>query len=200
MRFLATKVFVLALSLNAIAMFVGADASRADSKSNLSKLGAGAAEVTLIDTLNKPVKWKTFKGQKRVLFFGFTHCPVVCPVTVWEIDAALNDIGSAANVIKILFVTLDPARDTSAALAKYFLGFNGRVLAHTGAPTEIAQLAKSFNITFQRVDTSKGEYTIDHTATAFLIDADGKVVDTLAFGASRETSVSRLKALLSGPK
>ncbi|MEQ1755447.1 MAG: SCO family protein [Micropepsaceae bacterium] len=171
----------------------------AASTSSFAKLGQGIGAVTLVDTAGKGVQWDQFKGKPRVLFFGFTHCPVVCPVTVWELDAALAEIGAPADTIKITFVTLDPKRDTSAVLAKYFSGFKGRVVPLTGSEKDTARLARAYDIHFERVDTGKGDYTLDHTAIAFLINAEGHVVDTLAFGASRELSVTRLKALLAHP-
>lgn len=163
---------------------------------SLHKLGQGIGSVELTDISGKSVQWDQLKGKPRVLFFGFTHCPVVCPVTVWELDAALNEIGASAADLKINFVTLDPKRDTPAVLTKYFSGFKGRVIPLSGTDENIAHIAKAYEIHFEKVDTGKGEYTLDHTAIAFLINADGQVVDTLAFGASRELSVARLKALL----
>lgn len=199
-RVLFTKLTVVLVSFCATAITVAAENPRTNSKPALASFGVGADEVVLTDVRGKSIKWKSFQGQPRVLFFGFTHCPVVCPVTVWEIDAALNDIGSAAKDLKVIFVTLDPARDTAPVLTKYFEGFNGRVIPLTGKQSEITRLAKSFKVTSQRVDTGKGAYTIDHTTTAFLLNESGKVVDTLAFGASRELSVTRLKSLLAGTK
>lgn len=164
--------------------------------SSFERLGQGVDTLRLTDTNGKPVEWGTLKGKPRVLFFGFTHCPVVCPVTVWELDAALSEIGPKAANLKVNFVTLDPKRDTPAELGKYFSGFKGRVLPFTGAEADIARLAAAYEIKFQKVDTGKGDYTLDHTAIAFLIGADGKVKDTLAFGSPHELTVTRLKALL----
>jgi len=163
---------------------------------SFEKLGQGVDGIILTDATGKQVTWGTLKGKPRVLFFGFTHCPVVCPVTVWELDAALTEIGPKAADLKINFVTLDPKRDTPADMAKYFSGFKGRVLPFTGEDAQIARLAAAYEIKFQKVDTGKGDYTVDHTAIAFLIGADGKVRDTLAFGSPRELTVTRLKALL----
>jgi protein SCO1/2 len=163
---------------------------------SFDKLGQGVDGITLTDTSGKQVAWSTLKGKPRVLFFGFTHCPVVCPVTVWELDAAMTEIGPKAADLKIDFVSLDPKRDTAPEMAKYFSGFKGRVHPLTGAEPDIARLAAAYEIKFQKVDTGKGDYTVDHTAIAFLIGADGKVRDTLAFGSPHELTVARLKALL----
>lgn len=172
----------------------------AASQPAFAKLGQGIDTIALTETSGRKILWQDFRGTPHLLFFGFTHCPVVCPVTVWELDSALAEIGSPAKDLKIIFITLDPQRDTPSILANYFSGFKGRVKPLTGADAEINKMAKAFEVTSEKVVTGKNEYTLDHTAMAFLIDANGKVVDTLAFGSSREIAVTRLKALLGLPK
>jgi protein SCO1/2 len=165
-------------------------------KSDLQGLGVGTSSVELLSEDGKPFRLDELKGKPRVQFFGFTNCPVVCPVTVWEIDAALAEIGEPAKDTQIVFVTLDPARDTPAVMKKYFSGFKGRVVPLSGTEASVHKIARAFDINWQKVNTGKGDYTLDHTALAFLINAEGQVVDTVAFGASRELSVSRLRKLL----
>jgi protein SCO1/2 len=171
----------------------------AAARSDLQGLGVGTGSVELVSADGKPVRLNELKGKPRVQFFGFTNCPVVCPVTVWEIDAALAEIGELAKDIQIVFVTLDPARDTPAVMKKYFSGFKGRVVPLSGTEASVQKIARAFDIKWQKVNTGKGDYTLDHTALAFLINAEGQVVDTIAFGASRELSVSRLRKLLGAP-
>ena len=168
-------------------------------KSDLQGLGVGTSSVELLSEDGKPFRLDELKGKPRVQFFGFTNCPVVCPVTVWEIDAALAEIGEPAKDTQIVFVTLDPARDTPAVMKKYFSGFKGRVVPLSGTEASFHKIARAFDIKWQKVNTGKGDYTLDHTALAFLINAEGQVVDTIAFGASRELSVSRLRKLLGAP-
>ena len=188
------------LSILAASVAVAAPPKPSESsKSDLSRLGQGTAAIDLLSEDGKPVSLDDLNGKPRVLFFGFTHCPVVCPVTVWEIDAALAEIGKPAETTQIVFVSLDPARDTPAVMKKYFSGFKGRVVPLTGAEASVQKIARSFDVRWQKVNTGKGDYTLDHTALAFLINAEGKVVDTIAFGASRELSVARLRKLLGLP-
>lgn len=168
----------------------------ASTKSDLSRLGRDTSNIELLSEDGKPMRLADLNGKPRVLFFGFTHCPVVCPVTVWEVDAALADIGAPANDTPIVFVSLDPARDTPAVMKKYFSGFKGRVVPLTGPEEAVGKIARSFDVRWQKVNTGKGDYTLDHTALAFLINPEGEVVDTIAFGASRELSVARLRKLL----
>jgi protein SCO1/2 len=168
-------------------------------QSELTKLGRGIDDVSLFGASGRKVLWREFNGQPRAVFFGFTNCPVVCPVTVWEVDSAMIQIGTKAQSLKIIFVTLDPARDTPAVLKSYFSGFKDRVIPLTGKDADIQRLAKAFEVTSVRVDTGKGSYSLDHTAAVFLLDRKGQVVDTLAFGTPRGVMVARLKKLLEGP-
>ena len=159
-------------------------------------LGRAVDDVKLIDDSGKPIAWKDLNGRPRAVFFGFTHCPVICPVTVYEIDAALEKIGKPADRVQVVFVTLDPERDTPKAMKEYFSGFNGRVRALTGAEPAIARLAKAFEVEHQRVPLKGNDYTLDHTAAVFLLNAKGEVVDTVAYGAGPDIMTERLKRLL----
>ncbi len=191
------QLFAVLLTLLVAGPAFAATAKQATStKADLAKLGRDTAHIELLSQDGQPARLSDMDGKPRVLFFGFTHCPVVCPVTVWEIDAALADIGAPANDTRIVFVSLDPSRDTPAVMKKYFSGFKGRVVPLTGPEESVGKIARSYDVRWQKVNTGKGDYTLDHTALAFLINAEGEVVDTIAFGASRELSVSRLRKLL----
>lgn len=161
-----------------------------------SALGIGVDDVKLTDDSGKSIAWKDLNGRPRAIFFGFTHCPVICPVTVYEIDAALEKIGKPGERLQVIFVTLDPARDTPKAMKDYFSGFKGRVRAITGSEAAIARVAKAFEVEHERVQLKGNDYTLDHTAAVFLVNATGKVVDTVAYGAGPDVMTERLKGLL----
>lgn len=163
------------------------------------ELGRGIDAVELVDDAGKRVRWGVLKGKPRAVFFGFTRCPVVCPVTVWEIDTALAAIGKPADALQINFVTLDPARDTPETMREYFSSFKPRLRALTGSQAAIAQIAKSFEVVHEKVPLDGGDYTLDHTAAVFLIDETGRVVDVLAHGTPQEVMIKRLKQVLRLP-
>ena len=169
-------------------------------QTSLAKLGHGIDDVSLTNDSGHKVLWRDFAGSPRAVFFGFTNCPVVCPVTVWELDTAMIELGASADSLKIIFVTLDPARDTPATLKAYFSGFKGRVIPLTGQEQVIQRIAKSFDVNSEKVVTGKGSYTLDHTAAVYLLNKEGQVVDNLAFGTPRDVTVARLKKLLAGTK
>lgn len=161
-----------------------------------ARASVGARNVVLTNQLGEEVRWGSLDGEPRALFFGFTHCPVICPVTVYELTAAMDAIGAVD--LKIDFVTVDPERDTPERLREYFSGFGPRVRAYTGAPHAIAQVARAYEVVYQRQNLEGGDYTMDHTATVFLLDARGRVADVVAYGTPAEILQQRLRALTSG--
>lgn len=154
----------------------------------------GADRVLLTNHLGQEVRWDALEGVPRALFFGFTHCPVICPVTIYELTDAMEKIGP--NDLVVDFVTVDPERDTPQRLQEYFSGFGPRVRAFTGTPKAIATLARKFDVTYKRQDLEDGDYTMDHTATVFLLDAKARVADVVAYGSPPEIVQSRLRALV----
>ncbi len=155
---------------------------------------SGSDEIVLINHLGQEVRWGALKGVPRALFFGFTHCPVICPVTIYELTDAMDKIG--ANDLVIDFITVDPERDSAPRLREYFSGFGPRVRAYTGTPEAIAQLARAYEVTYKRQDLENGDYTMDHTATVFLLDAQARVVDVVAYGSPPDVLQSRLRSLV----
>jgi protein SCO1/2 len=121
---------------------------------------------------------------------------VICPVTVWQVDAALEKAGPGAERVQMNFVTLDPARDTPEAMHNYFSGFKARVRALSGADKDLARLTAAFDVVYRKVALEKGEYTLDHTASVFLLDGKGTVVDVLGHGTPQDVMIARFKELI----
>lgn len=187
----------LAAAVSAVA--ISARAPSAASNSAYTNLGRGIENVQLIGDSGTPVRWSSLNGKPRALFFGYTHCPVICPVTVWELNDAMARIGPAASELQIEFVTLDSARDTPAVLHAFFSGFEGHVHAFSGEAAQIDRIARAYEVTYRRADEHGSDYSIDHTATVFLIDPSGRVVDVIGFGSERDVVEQRLRALLGAP-
>lgn len=158
--------------------------------------GANADGVVLLTDTGEEVRWDSLKGRPRAVFFGFTHCPVICPVTVWELNDAIDKIGGPD--IAIEFVTVDPERDTPARLHEYLSGFGERVHGFTGTPEAIARVARAFDVTYRKTPLERGDYTMDHTPTVFLLDAAGRQADVVAYGSPPEVMQARLRALTAG--
>lgn len=148
----------------------------------------------LVDQTDKAVSERDVLGRPAVVFFGFTYCPDVCPTTLSMLTANLGKMGPAADGIGIFFVTVDPERDTPEALAKYLSAFDPRIRGLTGAPDQIATLAKSLGVYFARAGSGAG-YTMDHTASVILLDAQGRFSATIAYGEDNETALAKLRLL-----
>jgi len=172
-----------------------AGAAATSPASALPSPGRMVDNVVLTDHSGAKVRWGTLRGKPRAVFFGFTRCPVICPVTLWEMENALAQIGPDADAIEVDFVSLDPARDTPEVLKSYLGSFKARVRGFTGSEKEIARLANGFDVVQRKVPTSADDYTMDHTAAVFLLDSKGKVVDVIGFGTAQDTIVARVKAL-----
>ena len=140
-----------------------------------------------------------FHGKVVVLFFGYTHCPDVCPTTLGELGVTLKRLGADAGKVQVLFVTLDPARDTPAVLAQYVPSFNPSFLGLTGTDEEIAQAAKSFKVFYKKQESgSKAGYTLDHSANTFVLDGQGRVRLMFGFGSGAAPLVHDIQQLLAG--
>ncbi|MEN9868159.1 MAG: hypothetical protein RL748_3749, partial [Pseudomonadota bacterium] len=111
-----------------------------------------------------------------VVFFGYTQCPDVCPTTLQEMAQVMKKLGDAASQVQMIFISLDPARDTPAILAQYVPAFDSRFLALTGDDDAIKKTAADFKVVYQKVPGKQpGSYSIDHTAASFVFDASGRI-------------------------
>lgn len=134
----------------------------------------GAFALTAQD--GRTVTEKDLLGAPFLVFFGFTHCPDVCPTTLFEASEMLRAAGSQGDKLRILFVTVDPERDTPEVMKSYLGAFDPRIIGLSGSPEAIAAMIKSYKVYARKVPTSDG-YTMDHTAMVYLMDAKGRFVN-----------------------
>ena len=152
-------------------------------------------EVNLFSHLGKIVNIKDFKDTPTLLFFGFTHCPEVCPTTLSNLLNNIELLEKNKKNYRVLFVTLDPERDTINNLNDYLQNFNSSVIGLTGELNEINKFAKNWNIYWEKV--SEGDdYTINHTTTVFMINKNGNFAGTIAWGESDKSIKLKLQKLL----
>src|SRR5436189_1224836 len=122
----------------------------------------------LVDQNDKPITEQDFKGEPFLVFFGFTHCPDVCPTTLFEVSEIFRALGPDAKNLRAMFVTVDPERDTPAVLKDYLASFAPRIIGVTGDTDAIAAAEKSYRVYAKKVPTDSG-YTMDHTAIVYLM-------------------------------
>ncbi|WP_108880781.1 SCO family protein [Anderseniella sp. Alg231-50] len=151
----------------------------------------------LTDHNGNPITEKALAGSPSAVFFGFTHCPEVCPTTLYEMASWLNTLGPDGKSIKAFFITVDPERDTPEIMKSYVSNFTDRIVGITGKPADIAELAKSWHVYWKKIPLESGDYTMDHTASVFLIDAKGNFKSTIAFRENTDTAVAKLRKLAS---
>ena len=138
-----------------------------------------------------------FRGRVVVMFFGFTHCPDVCPTTLAELAAAVKDLGTDGDKVQVLLVTVDPERDTPQVLSQYVTAFNPRFLALRGTAEETARVAKEFKIIYQKVAGARPDsYTMDHSAGTFIFDRQGRLRLYVNYGRGQEVFAHDIALLL----
>lgn len=156
-----------------------------------------AKGFTLTDHTGKPRTLADFKGKAVVVFFGYTQCPDVCPTTMAEMASVMQKLGPLADQVQVLFITLDPERDTQQLLANYVPAFDKRFIGLRGTPEQTAQTAKEFKVFYSKVPgTEPGSYTIDHTAGSYVFDRDGRLRLFIRHGQGPDPIVHDLRQLL----
>ncbi len=153
--------------------------------------------LSLTDHMGKPRTLTEFKGKAVALFFGYTHCPDVCPTTMVDLKQTMKLLGPRADELQVLFVTLDPERDTQEVLAKFVPSFDARFIGLRGSVEEIAATAKTFKIFASKVQSAgKSGYTIDHSAGMYVFDKAGKIRLYINYGEKPVDMASDIKQIL----
>ena len=158
--------------------------------------GFGSGNYALVDQNGQPVDQTMLLGHPTALFFGFTHCPEVCPTTMAEMAGWFEALGDEGKDLRAYFVSIDPERDTPAILGDYVSWVSERITGVTGTPEEIAKIAKAWGVYYAKVPLDGGDYTMDHTASVFLVDPRGEFQGTIAYREDSATALGKLRNLL----
>ncbi len=167
--------------------------------------GAGSSVVgttiggpfTLTDQNGDTVTEAALKGHASALFFGYTYCPDVCPTTLSDLTVWLRDLGADADKLKVYFITVDPERDTREQMAAYLRAFDPRIVGLTGSRAAIDQIIQDYRVYARRVPASGDEdYTMDHTASIYLLNADAHFVGTVDYQEDHDTALDEFKHLI----
>lgn len=153
---------------------------------------------TLVDQRGDEITEAAFRGHPSVLFFGFTHCPEVCPTTLFELDGWLKQLGPGGEAIQAYFVTVDPERDTVEIMDSYVGNVSDRITGITGEPDKVLAMAKSFGIYWKKVELDGGDYTMDHTASVLMLNRAGDFAGTIAYGENPDNALAKLRRLADG--
>jgi protein SCO1/2 len=150
----------------------------------------------LTDQSGQTVTEKSMQGHPTLIFFGFTHCPDVCPTTLFEISEVMRVMGKDADRLNAYYISVDPERDTAAAMKDYLSSFDPRMKGLTGNSEQIAKVLSTYRVYAKKVPLKDGDYTMDHTALIYLMDRDGKFVSPFNLNRKPEDAAADLKRYL----
>ena len=159
--------------------------------------GIGGGTYALVDQRGDPIDQTMLVGHPSLLFFGYTHCPDVCPTTMGEMAGWFETLGTDVGTLKAYFVTVDPTRDTPEMLNDYVSWVSDRITGVTGDPAQIDRIVKAWAVLAEKVAGAvDGDYTVNHTASVFLVNPKGEFEGTIAYGEDQATAVAKIRKLL----
>lgn len=154
------------------------------------------ADFHLFDATGKPRSLADYRGKVVALFFGYTHCPDVCPTTMADMATVMEKLGKDADKVQVLFVTVDPERDTRELLAQYPPAFYPTFVGLSGDATATEQATQAFGIKYEKQPTKSGSYTVDHSAGTYLISPSGKTILLSPFAQHPDALLQDIRLLL----
>lgn len=160
----------LAIGLTGVLFLVGGF------RTNVTASSSIGGPFQLTDQTGATVSEKSLQGKPTLMFFGFTHCPDICPTSLFEISEVLRAMGPDAGRINAYFVSVDPERDTPAVMKSYLQSFDPHLKGLSGSPEDVAKVIKAYRVYAKKVPLKDGDYTMDHTAAVYLLDREGRFV------------------------
>lgn len=162
----------------------------------IEPLSAIGGPFEMVNGDGETVTEKTFAGKPTLMFFGFTFCPDVCPTTLAELQGWMEELGEDADKLNYAFVTVDPERDTPEVMRDYVWAFDKRITPLTGSREQVDGIVKAYRVYAKKVPLDDGDYTMDHSAAVYLMDADNRFVGTIAYGEAEENALKKLRRLI----
>jgi cytochrome oxidase Cu insertion factor (SCO1/SenC/PrrC family) len=194
MATIAAAAFIAAASLAA-----GVALRHAD-EAHVTAADQSAVTYSLTDQNGQPVTQATYRGRWMLVFFGFTHCPDVCPMSMSYAADFLKSLGPDSKKLQVAFVTIDPERDTPAALKDYLANFDPRIVGLAGTPAQIAAAAKAFNVFYaKRPLEDLNDYMMDHSTAFYLVNPAGKLLRAFALQRGADEMTADLRETMSLP-
>ncbi len=193
---IAAWVAVAALAVVSGVLVYQQTAGNKNGGSLIEPLAAIGGPFELVNGSGETVTDKTFAGKPLVIFFGFTFCPDVCPTTLSELQGWMETLGADADKLNYAFVTVDPERDTPEVMRDYVWAFDKRITPLTGSREQIDAMLKAYRVYSKKVPLDDGDYTMDHSAGIYLMDANNKFVGTISYNEAEETALKKLQRLI----
>jgi protein SCO1/2 len=192
--------YILWAAVAVLAGIIGWLTLEMSAKRNEMVEGPFGVPFELTDYNGETITEQAFREKPSMLFFGFTFCPDVCPTTLFEMDGWLKEIDPDGTKLNAFLVTVDPERDTPQILKTYVTSVNERVMGITGEPAKVNEMVKGFRVYSKKVPLDEkdpnGDYTMDHSASIFLLDSKGRFAGTIAYEEDRDVALTKLKNLM----
>jgi protein SCO1/2 len=150
-------------------------------------------QFKLVDQNGQPITDQDMKGRPFLVFFGYTHCPDICPTTLFDVSELMRALGKDADRTGALFITVDPERDTPAAMKDYMASFDPHLRGATGDRKAIEAAEKAYRVYSKKVPTDNGDYSMDHTALVYLMDKQGRFVAPFSLKRRPEEAAAELR-------
>jgi protein SCO1 len=186
---------LVAIAAAAFAFLMLKPMPKAPPPADVLSISSIGGTFTLVGSDGKPFSSTALAGKPYGIFFGFTHCPDVCPTTLARMVKLRKELGEKERPFETVFVTVDPERDGPTEVGKYAELFNSPVIGLTGTPAQIAQVKKQFGIYSRKVPDESGGYTVDHTAIVLLFDRNGQFTGTIAPEESDQAALAKLRRI-----
>lgn len=183
---------LISIIIAAIALLIGTlIISQRGVEQGTSAIGG---KFSLIDQDGRTVTEQDLQGGPSIVFFGFTHCPDVCPTALFDIGQIYSALGPDGKRLKTFFITVDPERDTRELLKMYLSSFDPNIVGLTGSVESVAQVMKAYRAFARKVPMESGNYTMDHTSLVYLMDAKGRFVSSLNFDQSPDDLAKKIRS------
>ena len=187
---------VLAVGMGLAAVTIIAKNRQPDVQSRSTGVATVGGPFQLVGTEGQTVSEKDLLGKPSAVFFGFTYCPDVCPTTLFELTTLAEQLGPDADKINFVFISVDFGRDGPEEMKQYLQAFDSRIIGLTGTAEQIDAVAKAYKIYYAKVPLEGDNYTMDHTASVILMDAEGRFFGTMDYEEEASTMLAKLKRLI----
>lgn len=150
----------------------------------------------LVDDTDAPVTENVLAGKPYTIYFGYTYCPEICPTTLLDLSRWITELGTDADKLNYVFVSVDPERDTPQLMHAYLSSFDKRIRGFTGTPEQIAKIARQYRVYYKKIPTKDGSYVMDHSSIIYLMGSDAKFISMIAYQENDASAVAKLRNLV----
>ncbi|MEZ5933105.1 MAG: SCO family protein [Alphaproteobacteria bacterium] len=191
----AAGLALLGIVFFAFSVFWHDDGRAGQTSSSSSSSALIKSDFELVDQTGSPIADEDFKGSWQLVFFGFTYCPDICPTTLDTVSAVMEALGSDADSVAPLFITVDPERDTPDVMADYVANFDSRIIGLTGSPEQIKAAAQAFRVYYNKAENTDApdDYSMDHSAFLYLMGPNGEYVSHFSHNDDVEKIVAGIR-------